>query len=550
MLAELAVDDLVLIATARLEFAPGLNVITGETGAGKSLLAQAIGLLMGQRGGDELVRGGAERALVQALFESPNGSIAVAREFPRGGRSRARIDGLLSSAAAVEDALQQRLAFYGQLEHTRLLQLDQQLRLLDGAAADLLDPLARAYEAAYAEARTKKRHHDSLCATRDERAHELDLLRFQIDEIARAGLAPGEDTGLERERERMRHAARLLERVGGAYALLAGDDEGASAVDSLRAAHRLVAEAASFDGTLEPVSTRLDALCAELDDVAAVLRAYVDDLDVDPARRDALELRHDQIKTLLRKYGDSVEAVLEFAAAAEQRLAAAERQADDEDTSAAAAAAAEQRAIAAARALGDARRSVAPRVAAQVEGELRTLAMPHATFAITVSGSAEAFSDLGPHGADQVEFVFSANPGVAARPLRETASGGELSRAMLAIRGIVTLADDVETLVFDEVDQGIGGRTASALGERLARLATTRQVLCITHLPQVAAYAQRHFALVKESDLEASSTRTSVALVEGEQRLAELCRMLGADADDAAAREHAATMLTRAGHAL
>jgi DNA repair protein RecN (Recombination protein N) len=548
MLAELSIEDLVLIAEARLEFCSGLNVITGETGAGKSLLAQAIGLLAGQKGGEELIRPGAPRALVQALFESDEGSLAVARELPRGGRSRARLDGLLSSAAAVEEALHQRLAFYGQLEHTRLLQLERQLELLDDAAPETIAPLHRDYREAYEHARTLTRAHGELRATHLERARELDMLRFQVDEVEQAHLEPGEDVRLVLERERLRHAGKLLERVGGALNLLAGAGEGeAAALDEVRVAQRLLSEAAVLDESLTPFEARLDGLNAELDDLAAQLRAYLDDLDVDPARRDAIELRHDRVKTLLRKYGDSADEVLTYAEQARRRLQSIETVALDEESSAAALKVAQDEAVTAARALGAERRRIAPRVAAQVQEEMRGLAMPHAVLEIAVSARADGWTALGPHGADEIEFLFSANPGVAARPLRETASGGELSRAMLAIRGIVTVHDDVETLIFDEVDQGIGGVTASALGERLARLAEHLQVVCITHLPQVAAFADQHFAIVKESDPEAGTTETSVRRVDGDARVAELCRMLGAAADDPAARAHAAGLLAKAG---
>ena len=545
MLAELCIDDLVLIAEARLQFSPGLNVLTGETGAGKSLLAQAIGLLLGQKGGDELVRPGAERALVQALFESGDEQLAVARELPLGGRSRARMDGLMSSAAAVEDALRRRLAFYGQLEHTRLLQLERQLDLLDGAAAEELAPLLESYQAAYTRARALSRELDDLRGAGRDREREIDMLRYQVDEIEAAAVEPGEDLRLAVERERARHAGKLLERAGGALALLAGESEG-TALDGVRVAQRLVDEATTLDETLLPAAERLVALAAELDDLAAVLRDYLDGLDVDAARRDALELRHDRLRTLMRKYGDSADAVLAYLAEARERLAALEAFAADEESLVAAATAAQADAVAAAEALSASRRRAAPAVAARVEAELRGLAMPHATFAIDVTARGEGWEALGPSGADEVEFVFGANPGVPPRPLRETASGGELSRAMLAIRGIVTLGDDVETLIFDEVDTGIGGVTAAALGERLSRLATRRQVLCITHLPQVAAYADRQFAITKESDPRAETTVTAVRRVEGDERLAELCRMLGAEPGDAAARRHAESLLERA----
>jgi DNA repair protein RecN (Recombination protein N) len=543
MLAELSIDDLVLIAEARLEFSPGLNVITGETGAGKSLLAQAIGLLLGQKGGDELVRPGAQRALVQALFENGE-TLAVARELPRGGRSRSHLDGLYSSAAAVEEALRARLAFYGQLEHTRLLQLERQLDLLD-AAADDLAPMLAAYGAAYEGARGLSRELDELRGAGREREREIEMLRYQTAEIDAADVQPGEDEKLATERERLRHAGKLLDRAGGALGLLAGESE-AAALDAVRVAQRLVAEAAALDESLDPVAERLDGLAAELDDVAAALRAYLDDLDVDPGHRDALELRYDKLKALMRKYGGSADEVLVYGSTARARLARLEEFEADEEALTRRAEEAQQAALAAAARLSAARRRAAPGIAARVQDELRGLAMPHATFSIVVEPRGDGWGALGPRGADEVEFVFSANPGVPPRPLRETASGGELSRAMLAIRGLVTLGDDVQTLIFDEVDTGIGGVTASALGERLARLAERRQVVCITHLPQVAAFAERQFAIVKQSDPEAGSTVTVVRRVDGEERLAELCRMLGAAPDDEAARSHAAGLLQRA----
>ncbi len=245
--------------------------------------------------------------------------------------------------------------------------------------------------------------------------------------------------------------------------------------------------------------------------------------------------------------------MIAYAESAKERLALLEASEADEEQLAADAAAAQQAALDAAARLGEARRRLAPEFAARVAAELQDLAMPHAAFEVRLTPRADdaddleaRFAALGPRGADEVEFYFSANPGVPPRPLRDTASGGELSRAMLAIRGMVTLGDDVETLIFDEVDAGIGGVTAAALGERLARLAAQRQIVCITHLPQVAAHADRQFAIVKETDAKAGVTETVVTQVEGEERLAELCRMLGAAPDDAAARRHAEGLLARA----
>ena len=360
MIAELAIDDLVLIARARLELAPGLNVITGETGAGKTLLTQAIGLLLGQKGEESLVRPGCEHALVEAVFDDGGETLAVARRVARGGRSRAFLDGLVSSLAAVESALRERVAFYGQLEHARLLQLDRQLDLLDAWAGSAVAALLADYATAWSQAQELARELGAIRGEGRDRERELDLLRFQIDEIEAAGVQPGEDQTLKAERERLRHAEKLVERVAGAVALLRDDGAAGGGLDALRAAERLLAEAEALDSSLTASATRLAALTAEADDLLAALRGYLDELDVDPAHRDAVELRYDRLTLLTRKYGGSADAVLAFSAAASERLAALERQESDESALVERLDAAQARAVAVAAELTQARAVAAP----------------------------------------------------------------------------------------------------------------------------------------------------------------------------------------------
>ena len=545
MLAELSIADLVLIAEARLELAPGLNVITGETGAGKTLLTQGIGLLLGQKGEESLVRPGCEQALVQAVFDDDGETISVARRITRKGRSRAFLDGLVSSLPAVETALRERVAFYGQLEHARLLQLDRQLDLLDAWAGPEVAALLADYGAAWATLQALSRELVALRGEGRDRDHEVDLLRFQVDEIEAAAVEPAEDERLKVERERLRHAERLVERVGGAAALLSDESSGGG-LDALRTAERLLAEAESLDPALADAAARLAALAAETDDVLAVLRDYLDDLDVDPAHRDAVELRYDQIRLLARKYGGSADAIIAYATAASERLVVLERLVADESDLVARLEAAQARALELAARLTAARAAAAPVFAARVADELRGLAMPHVRFEVVLQARGAGLEGLGQRGADEAEFVFSANPGVPLRPLRETASGGELSRAMLAIKSLVHLGHDVRTLIFDEVDTGIGGITATVLGERLAALAAATQIVCITHLPQVAVFAERHFVISKLADPQADTTETVVAQVAGDERLDELVRMLGGQGGDLTARDHARALLERA----
>jgi len=334
--------------------------------------------------------------------------------------------------------------------------------------------------------------------------------------------------------------------VGGAVALLRDDGAAAGGLDALRTAERLLAEAEALDPSLAATTTRLAALTAEADDLLAALRGYLDELDVDPAHRDAVELRYDRLTLLARKYGGSADAVLAFAAEASERLTELERAESDESALVERLDAAHERAVAVADELSRARAAAAPGFAAAVAGELRGLAMPHARFAVELRPRGDGVEGLGLRGRDEAEFLFSANPGVPPRPLRETASGGELSRAMLAIKSLVHLGHDVRTLIFDEVDTGIGGVTANVLGARLAALAEAAQVVCITHLPQVAVFADRHFVIRKTADLAADTTETLVSVVDGDERLDELARMLGGEAGDASARDHARNLLERA----
>ena len=481
---------------------------------------------------------------MQALFESGDETLAVAREIPRGGRSRARMDGLLSCAAAVEDALRRRLAFYGQLEHTRLLQLERQLDLLDGAVADEVEPLQERLHRGLRSARGRSRASSTSCAAPDrEREREIDMLRYQVDEIEAAGVEPGEDERLAVERERVRHAGKLLERTGGALTLLAGESE-AAALDGVRVAQRLVDEAAPLDESLAPLAQRLDGLTAELDDLAAALRDYLDTLDVDPAHRDCARaaLRqaqgaHAQVRRLGRR-GTGVSRGGPCAAVGARGVRGRRRVAGGQGHGGAARGGGRRRSPE--RRRGGGSPPASPRASRRscAASPCRT---PASSSRSTPRG--EGWEALGAAGADEVEFLFGANPGVPPRPLRETASGGELSRAMLAIRGIVTLGDDVETLIFDEVDTGIGGVTAAALGERLAASPSAARCsaspTCRRWRPSPTASSRSS----RRATPAPAATETVVRRVEGEERLAELCRMLGAAPDDEAARSHAEGLL-------
>jgi DNA repair protein RecN (Recombination protein N) len=539
VLVELAVRDLGVIPELRLVLGPGMTAVTGETGAGKTMVVDAIELLVGGRADPVLVRTGAEEAWVEGRFLRPGDpaggdeprEVVLSRAIPRNGRSRAYIDGRLATAgelAALGAAL---VDLHGQHAHQSLLHQAAQRESLDRFGRVDLDPLRAArYDVAHVV--------DELTALGGDeraRARELDLVRYQVGEIDAAALAgPDEDERLEAEEDLLADAAAHRAAAAGALAVLSGDGDGASdgaasASDTLGAAVAAVAGRAPFRDT----EARLRALAAELTDVAAELRTAGESIDEDPLRLDAVRERRQLLHDLRRKYGDTLADVL----AEGDRLRARLAQLEDHDRRAAEldAALIEARKVeaAAASVVAAARRAAAPRLAQRIQANLAELAMPKAQVAVDVRGD-----DPG----DDVEVLLAANPGTPPLPLAKVASGGELARTMLALRLVLTGAPP--TLVFDEVDAGIGGTAALAVGRSLARLAGEHQVLVVTHLPQVAAYADAQVRVAKQSDEAATVSQASV--LEQPERVVELSRMLSGQPDSDAARTHAAELLASA----
>jgi DNA repair protein RecN (Recombination protein N) len=523
MLTELAVADLGVIAELSLVLGPGMTAITGETGAGKTLVVEAIELLVGGRAEAVRVRPGAPEARVHGRFVVGDEEVVLSRVVPASGRSRAYVDGRPAPVGELAAFGERLVDLHGQHAHQSLL----------GTAAQraLLDRFGRVDLGALQRARRRLADIDAALAALGgdarARAREIDLLRFQLAEIEAAGLSdPAEEEALEAEEDALADAAAHREAAQAAHAALAGDG---GAADAARAALAALAGRGPF----RDVETRLRALVAELDEAARDVRAVGEAIDDDPARLAAVRARRQLLRDLRRKYGETLADVCSFARDAAARLA--ELEAHDERAAALEAdrAAAVAEVAAASAAVAAARRAAAPALAAEVASRLRELAMPRARFEITVEGD-------GP--ADDVTFRFSANPGEPLLPLAKVASGGELARAMLALRLVLTTGP--ETLVFDEVDAGIGGRAAVAVGRALAALARRHQVLVVTHLPQVAAFADCH--VVVEKAAARGRTVATAAVVEGDERVAELSRMLSGLPESARAREHAEELLAAA----
>ena len=510
MLRELKVRDLALVAESRVRFGPGLNLLTGETGSGKSLIVDALSLTLGARGGVDQVRHGAQRATVEGVFESGGAALVLERELSK--RGTARIDGRSASPAQLRELGRNLVAVHGQHEHHALLDAGTQTDLLDGYAG--ARELRAAVDAAHARWTSATAALSELEAMRSRGRREQEYLRWQLDELRTASLVRGEDVDLAAERAAVRNAARLAE--------LGHESMGALQEDGIARASAAVRAAAGLDPRLAPHAGRLAALEEEAADIAADLRRYAETLDADPGRLEVIESRLALLDGLKRKHGGSLEAAI----AEQEQL---QRQLDaTEDLDGAIAAAQKDRdharadLEAAAARLTQARADGSRRMQKAVAGELEGLRLEGARFEVQL----RPLADIGPDGAEVAEMMFSANPGEPLAPLARVASGGELARLMLAIKTVGADADRLPTLVFDEVDAGIGGEAAIQVGLRLKALGAKRQVLVVTHLAQIASFADHHLVVEKSPGTDGRNVVSVRELRSDEERAEELARMM------------------------
>ena len=557
MLLELRIENLLLIERAELRLGEGLTAITGETGAGKTVLAHALDLLLGGKPRAAIVRPGAKEAYVEGAFELPPGllerpeladlrerigdepdEVVLARRVGAEGRTRAFVQGRSAAAADLTELGRALVAFFGQHEHRKLTVAGAQLELLDGFCGPELLATRAALAAAHARVRELGGELEALRERSGARDCDLGLLEFELGEIDELGPTGEEEDALLAERGRLRRLDDLMAAAAGGAEALTGES-GVGVATVLAESESLASGVAGADPALDALAERLAALRIEAEDLGGELRRYADSLEAEPGRLEEVEERLDRYDRLKRKHGGTVAAVLEHAErcrAERDRLEGAEEALERAQADLAAAEAERERLAAE---VTTTRAEAAPRLAERVREELAALAMEAAEFEVRL----EPREAIGPHGAERAEFMLASNPGVPAAPLREAASGGELSRVMLALMTVAG-AGASGTLVFDEVDAGVGGQTARAVGERLRALGEERQVLCITHLPQIAALAERHFRIEKSAEGELALA--SVEALDGDAVVAELCRMLGAEASDAGARKHAQELLAAA----
>jgi DNA repair protein RecN (Recombination protein N) len=560
VLLELRIENLLLIERAELRLGEGLNAITGETGAGKTVLAQSLDLLMGGKARSGIVRPGVEEAWVEGVFDLPPGlldepelaelaervpegadEVVLGRRISAGGRTSAFVAGRSASAADLKLFGGRLLAFFGQHEHRRLTISSAQTDVLDGFSGAEQLALRGRYAEAHRECLRLEAELAGLRERDGSRERDLDLHRFELSEIEAVAPDPAEQADLLGERERLGHAEGLREAAAGAQAAAIGaDEEGGGAAGELARAEALLQGAAGVDAELDALSEQLSALAIELGDVAAGLRSYLDGLEADPGRLATVEERLEAIDRLERKHGGSVEAVLAHAERCRAEIARLEGAEERGAQAEAALAEAEARRAKLATKLSAARAKAIPALRREVAEELERLAMPGARLEISLEPHPRDFGAL---GAETVELRLAPNPGLEPAPLQDAASGGELSRVMLALSSLGGGADG-RTVVFDEIDAGVGGQTARAVGERLRALGGDRQVLCITHLPQVASLANAHFTV--EKDVSGERATASVRRLDGDGVVEEIRRMLGGERSDEAATRHARELLAAA----
>lgn len=556
MLKSLTIQNLATIETLTIEFSPGLNALTGETGAGKSVLIGGLEMALGERSSSESIRAGQNLAVVEAVFAPPlprpldrllheelelegsaDENLTLRRELSRSGRNRCFVNGQMVGVSDLKQIGELLVDFHGQHEHQSLFRAGAAREALDAFAGDR--DLLEAYRAIWAEAADLRRRKRKLEEDAADFERRLDYLQYQIDEIEKLAPRPGEIAELEQEEKRLARAETLTRAAAEGYAILyeGVDEDHPGVLAELREVSRRLAELGEVEPDFAASLGRLEESRAQIEDLAYELRDYADRVQADPERLDEVIGRLEALRRLQRKHGGSEEAL--FAAWEKMTAERDQMRRDDaeRDTIDAALAQAEKRLRAAGETLGKSRRQAGDRFGKTIATLLREMRMEKARFVVQI----EALAEPGPEGLDAVEFLLAANPGLPPAPLRKIASGGEISRVMLALKSALAARDAIGSLVFDEIDTGLSGETARRVGSLMEKLGQSHQILCITHHAPIAARAAHHASVRKRVGREA--TFTDIVALQGQERIDELARMMGSDAGAEAARELARQLM-------
>ncbi len=551
MLEHLHIRNVALIKESEISFGDGLNILTGETGAGKSMIIDSLQFALGGRAGKDFLRHGEKQAAVEALFSvqsqalteklaengiapEEDGTLLITRTLSEAGKSVCRINGSTVTVGMLKEIAEDMIDIYGQHEHQSLLNPVKHIRLLDRFCGAGFGEAMEEYKNSRQKLKDLEKQLAILIGDESQREQRMDMLLFQKEEIEAAELQEGEEDALLEQKKRLSSMERLIRLTGESVTLLYdGDDRAPSACDQLGDALAKLQEAAEYDAALSPLADALADGYAAVEDCARELKREAEKQEADPEELERIEERLQLFYKLKRKYGGSIEAVLEFYEKAVQELEFLSNSSEKAAELSAKKAAEEKRLSALAETLTARRRATAEQVEEQIETALHDMEMKHARFHIQI----EEKADWGADGKDKVEFLISANAGEPLKPLAKIASGGEMSRVMLALKTVLVDADEIGTFIFDEIDTGVSGRTARRVGEKMRFLGGKRQLLCITHLPQIAAMADNHFLIEKESD--AGETVTRVTALDEEGAVREVARLMNdvTETTLAAARE-------------
>lgn len=551
MLEHLHIRNVALIKESEISFGDGLNILTGETGAGKSMIIDSLQFALGGRAGKDFLRHGEKQAAVEALFSvqsqalteklaengivpEEDGTLLITRTLSEAGKSVCRINGSTVTVGMLKEIAEDMIDIYGQHEHQSLLNPVKHIRLLDRFCGAGFGEAMEEYKNSRQRLKDLEKQLAILIGDESQREQRMDMLLFQKEEIEAAELQEGEEDALLEQKKRLSSMERLIRLTGESVTLLYdGDDRAPSACDQLGDALAKLREAAEYDAALSPLADALADGYAAVEDCARELKREAEEQEADPEELERIEERLQLFYKLKRKYGGSIEAVLEFYEKAVQELEFLSNSSEKAAELSAKKAEEEKRLSALAETLTARRRATAEQVEEQIETALHDMEMKHARFHIQI----EEKADWGADGKDKVEFLISANAGEPLKPLAKIASGGEMSRVMLALKTVLVDADEIGTFIFDEIDTGVSGRTARRVGEKMRFLGGKRQLLCITHLPQIAAMADNHFLIEKESD--AGETVTRVTALDEEGAVREVARLMNdvTETTLAAARE-------------
>ena len=551
MLEHLHIRNAALIKESEISFGDGLNILTGETGAGKSMIIDSLQFALGGRAGKDFLRHGEKQAAVEALFSvqsqalvekltengiapEEDGTLLITRTLSETGKSVCRINGSTVTVGMLKDIAEDMIDIYGQHEHQSLLNPAKHIRLLDRFCGAGFGEAMEEYKNSWQRLKELEKQLAILIGDESQREQRMDMLRFQKEEIEAAALREGEEEALLERKKRLSSMEKLMRLTGESVTLLYdGDDRAPSACDQLGDALAKLQEAAEYDAALSPLADALADGYAAVEDCARELKREAERQETDPEELERIEERLQLFYKLKRKYGGSIEAVLDFYEKAVQELDFLSNSSEKAAEFSAEKAAEEKRLSALAETLTARRKATAEQVEEQIEAALHDMEMKHARFHIQMDEKA----DWGADGKDKVEFLISANAGEPLKPLAKIASGGEMSRVMLALKTVLVDADEIGTFIFDEIDTGVSGRTARKVGEKMRFLGGKRQILCITHLPQIAAMADNHFLIEKESD--AGETVTRVTALDEEGAVREVARLMNdvTETTLAAARE-------------